>query len=361
MTHKLMFAALVALLSSAPALAQESPAAADSRWTPYIGCWTIVQDRYGQSAPVPSGTMICAKPSGRFGVTVTTTVDGKNVLEQTIVADGSPQPLSKSDCTGTYVSNWSRDGERLFTRVELECANGPKRNVSGITLLANDQWIDAQATVIDGDSDVRVRRYRRASDPPATAPAATTAPLSIEDVIEASAKVQSEALEAVLDELNPRFALDKKVLTQLADNGVSRNVIDLMVAQAYPDKFQVDRDIYASMPSSSGSYAGGASVGSSSIYMGSSGYPYPMYDPFYSSYYYYSPFAYPYYWGPYYSYRLGSPYIATTTTTTMGFRVRATTMAADHRRAHRAITLCPARPTRAAATASWSTDADTPV
>ena len=102
MTHKLMLAALLALLSSAPALAQESPAASDSRWTPYLGCWTIVQDQYGQSAPVPSGTMVCAQPSGRFGVTVTTTVDGKNVLEQTIVADGSPQPLSKSECTGTY-------------------------------------------------------------------------------------------------------------------------------------------------------------------------------------------------------------------------------------------------------------------
>ena len=223
--------------------------------------------------------MVCARPSGRFGITVTTTVDGKNVLEQTIVADGSPQPLSQEDCTGTYTSNWSRDGERLFTRVELECANRPKRNVSGITLLANGQWVDSQATIIDGNSDVRLRRYRRTSDRSAAAPAAANGPLSIEDVIEASAKVQSEALEAALDELNPRFALNSRVLTQLADNGVSRNVIDLMVAQAYPDKFQVERDIYASMPARPrpGSYGGSASVGSSSVYMGSSAYPYPMY------------------------------------------------------------------------------------
>ena len=44
------------------------------------------------------------------------------------------------------------------------CANRPKRTVSGITLLANGQWVDAQATVIDGNSDVRLRRYRRTSD-----------------------------------------------------------------------------------------------------------------------------------------------------------------------------------------------------
>lgn len=314
MTHKLMLAALLALLPSAPALAQEPSKAFDSRWAPYVGCWTIAQDQYGQSAPAPSGTTVCARPSGQFGVAITTSVDGKNVLEQTVVADGSAQALSQGECSGTQVSTWSRDGERLFTRVELDCANRPKRSVSGITLIANGQWVDAQATVIEGNSDVRVRRFRRTGNQPAVAPSATNTPLSIEDVIEASAKVQSEALEAALDELNPGFALNSRILRQLADNGVSRNVIDLMVAQAYPDKFQIDRDIYSSRtPASYGggsASAGSASVygGSTSVYMGSAAYPFPMYDPFYSSYFYYSPFAYPYYWGPYYSYRWGSPY-----------------------------------------------------
>jgi hypothetical protein len=306
MTHRLMLAAMFALLSSAPALAQESPNTFDSRWTPYLGCWTIVQDQYGLSAPVPAGTTVCVRPSGRSGVAVTTTVDGKNVLEQTIVADGSSQALSHQNCTGTAINDWSRDGQRLFTRVELDCANQPKRSISGISLLTKGEWVEAQATIVDGNSDVRLRRYRRTSDQAASAPAAATAPLSIEDVIEASAKVQSEALEAALDQVNPRFSMNSRVLTQLADNGVSRNVIDLMVAQAYPDKFQVERDIHASRQTAS--YGGAASVGSSSVYMGSSVYSYPMYDPFYSSYYYYSPFAYPYYWGPYYSYRMGSPF-----------------------------------------------------
>lgn len=307
MTTKLMLAFTLALLSSAPALAQEPPSTFDSRWSPYLGCWTVLQSQSAPSTPVPTGTMVCVRPSGRFGVAITTTVDGKNVLDQTIVADGSAQPLSQGDCSGTQISNWSRDGERLFTKVELECANRPKRVVSGITLLANGQWVDAQATVIDGNSDVRVRRYRRSSDPYTGAAGMTTLPLSIEDVIEASAKVQSEALEAALDEANARFELNSRVLTQLADNGVSPNVIDLMVAQAYPEKFEVQRASSTWGSSSSSSYSSG-SLGSSSVFMGSTMYPFPMYDPFYSSYYYYSPFAYPYYWGPGYTYRYGSPY-----------------------------------------------------
>ncbi|HUP41438.1 MAG TPA: hypothetical protein VM115_15040 [Vicinamibacterales bacterium] len=306
MTHKFMLAVALALLSSAPAFAQDSPAAFDSRWNPYLGCWNIVQDQRGQSAPVPAGTMVCVRPSGRFGVAVTTTVDGKNVLEQTMVADGSSQPLSQGDCSGTQTSNWSRDGERLFTAVELTCANRPKRTVSGITLLANGQWVDSQATLIDGNADVRLRRYRRTSDSYTGPAGMTTAPLSVEDIIEASAKVQSEALEAALDEANARFALNSRMLRQLADNGVSPNVIDLLVAQAYPEKFEVQRSGYPS--ASYGSNYGTVSMGSSSMYMGSTMYPSPMYDPFYSSYYYYSPFAYPYYWGPSYSYRYGSPF-----------------------------------------------------
>jgi hypothetical protein len=305
MTTKLMLAFTLALLSSAPALAQDTPSAFDSRWNPYLGCWTVLQSQSAPSAPLPSGTMVCVRPSGRSGVAITTTVDGKNVLEQTIVADGSAQPLSQGDCSGTQISNWSRDGERLFTKVELECANRPKRSVSGITLLANGQWIDAQATVIDGNSDVRVRRYRRSSDSYTGPAGMTTMPLSVEDIIEASAKVQSEALEAALDEANARFELNSRILTQLADNGVSPSVIDLMVAQAYPERFEVQRG--ASTWGSSSSYASG-SVGSSSVFMGSTMYPFPMYDPFYTSYYYYSPFAYPYYWGPGYTYRYGSPF-----------------------------------------------------
>ena len=306
MMHKFTLGFAIALLSSVPAIAQDTPAAFDSRWTPYLGCWTISQEQVGQSpASLTPGTMVCVRPSGRFGVAITTTVEGKNVLEQTIVADGSAQPLSQGDCSGTQTSDWSRDGERLFTRVSLNCTGRPARMVSGITMMAKGQWVDVQAIVVDSDHDLRVRRYRRSSEQYTGAPAITTAPFSIEDVIEASAKVQSPAVEAALVESGGRFTLNSRVLKQLADANVSPNVIDLMVAQAYPERFEVDRGVYPPAPVASGSSAYG---GSSIDMMSSVGYPYPLYDPFYSSYYYYSPFAYPYYWGSSYRYRYGYPF-----------------------------------------------------
>ncbi|HKY22240.1 MAG TPA: hypothetical protein VJM31_13585 [Vicinamibacterales bacterium] len=306
---------LICLLAAAPTFAQNAPASPqaasatfDSRWNPYLGCWRIAQEQQGaQNVPVAPGLTVCAQPSGP-GVSITTTVDGKTVLEQTIIANGLPQPVSQADCTGTQTSEWSRDGERIFTRVEIECAGRPKRVVSGITQLAKGYWIDAQATVIDGDHDVRLRRYRRTSDQYSSAVTPAGAPMSVEDVIEASAKVISPALEAALVEAGGRFSLSSRTLTQLADAGVSPNVIDVMVAQAYPERFQIERP--STYPSAYASSGGTMSSGSSTVtIIGSAPYPMPMYDPFYSSHYYYSPFAYPYYWGAgYYPYRYNYGY-----------------------------------------------------
>ena len=312
MKTTLMLALASGLLAALPAAAQEAPPAGfDSRWHPYVGCWKIVQENLGaHPVPLAPGTEVCVKPSGRTGVSVTTTVNGKAALEQTIVADGTAQKISQADCTGTQTSEWSRDGDRLFTRAEITCTGRPTRNVSGITLLARGYWIDAQATLIDGNQDVRVRRYERTSG--GYAPAMGT-PFTVEDVIEASAKVQSEALEAALDEAGGTFTLDSRRLKQLAESGVAPNVIDLMVAQAFPSKFQVERRGYASAPSAGLSSGMTTSIyGGTSVYGGTAAYPYPFadayYDPFFYPSYYYSPFAYSYYWGPSYSYRYGYPY-----------------------------------------------------
>jgi hypothetical protein len=313
MKNKLCLVAIaLGVLGAVPASAQEpkAPAAArfDSRWSPYLGCWRLFQENVSdQNVPVASGMMVCVQPSGTSGVSMTTTVEGKTVLEQKIVADGTAQPVSESDCRGSQTSDWSRDGERLFTRVDIQCADRPKREISGVTLLAKGSWVDVQATETEGDQDVRIRRYQRSSDQFGAGSGLAGAPMSLEDVMEASKKVSAGALEATLDETGGRFNLDSRTLLQLADAGVSPSVIDLMVALSYPDRFKVERArTYVPPPAVTSTTSSGG--GSTNIYMGGGQYPpYPFYDPFYYNYYYYSPFAYGYYWGPSYQYRY-NPY-----------------------------------------------------
>src|SRR3712207_2733316 len=100
MTNKFLLAFALGFVAVAPAFAQDAQssatAAADARWTPYLGCWRIVQESVGaEVVPVARGLQVCARPSGRAGVEITTTVDGKNVLEQTVIADGTPQPITQ--------------------------------------------------------------------------------------------------------------------------------------------------------------------------------------------------------------------------------------------------------------------------
>ncbi len=227
MTNTLMLAAAFGLLSAAPAFAQSAQAdttdAFDSRWKPYLGCWRVLDEQVdAQAVPVAKGLTVCVRPSGPSGVAITTTVDGKNVLEQTIVSDGSAHPLSEENCQGTQTSQWSRDGERLFTRVELACAGRPKRTVSGITQVTGGRWVEAQATLIDNEQhDVRLRRFQRTGDQPTGVSTLARAPMNVEDVIEASGKALSPAVEAALVESGGRFTLNSRTLKQLADAGVS--------------------------------------------------------------------------------------------------------------------------------------------
>jgi hypothetical protein len=214
--------------------------------------------------------------------------------------------VSEADCQGAQTSEWSRDGERLFTHVDVTCNGRPARTVSGVTVLTKGAtWVDVQATEIDGDSQVRIRRYQRTIEHPyeqdalpadvaaramADALTVSASTMNLEDVVEASKKVSPAALEATLDETNASFNLNSRALRQLADSGVSLGVIDLMVAQSFPSEFRVDRRPTFAPPAPYSGTMGGTTMGG--IY---------GYDPYYPYYSYYSPFAYPY-WGVGYNY-----------------------------------------------------------
>ena len=69
-----------------------SPAGAqqlDARWAPFAGCWELVD----------GGATSCVAPSTAGAVTLTTIVEGKPVLEQTIVADGAAHALAEPNYT----------------------------------------------------------------------------------------------------------------------------------------------------------------------------------------------------------------------------------------------------------------------
>jgi hypothetical protein len=197
---------------------------------------------------------LCIVPTADgAGVRRITFAGDREVLAETIVADGTPQRSSEKDCTGTRQSRWAQSGTRLFLSSTLSCPNQPEVGNSGLSaLIGADQWLDVQVIKSRGRTEqTRVQRFWRSSDAP-PAPVAgevkalalprTTLPrVTIEDVIEASDAVAPSAVEAWLSEGAIRVPVARRELVRLSEAHVHGEVIDLMVALYYPKKFEVRR------------------------------------------------------------------------------------------------------------------------
>jgi hypothetical protein len=245
----LILAAVAACASSVNAQAQQQPAAGSdaARWSAWLGCWTPA------ARSLDADTQVCIVPAadGR-GVRMLTFAGDREVLAETIVADGSSQPAEQKDCTGSRQSRWAESGPRLFSSSSLACAGQPEVKTTGISALVSaDRWVDVQVASTGGREQVRTRRFWRSSAP-APAPIAervrqlsvsrpVVAAINVDDVIEASHAVAAVGVEAWLAESGARVPVNRRALVRLSDAAVDSNVIDLMVAVAFPKQFEVRR------------------------------------------------------------------------------------------------------------------------
>ena len=256
-TSLLLFA-LLGLVAPLAAVSAAIPSDAP-RWSAWIGCWTP-GTRPGQ----PSDTTVCLVPD-LTGVRMVTFAGEREVLSERLVADGTTQALQEQACSGERVTRWSASGPRLFSTSTLTCANRPVVKTTGVSALVSaDQWLDLQVAEEGGREQVRTRRFWRSTAAPPAAVAealrgvTSTRPViaatTVDAIIEASRTVASVAVEAWLAESRVQVPLDRRGLVQLSDAHVAPQVIDLMVALAYPEKFEVHR---RSRSSSGGSWSSG--------------------------------------------------------------------------------------------------------
>ena len=318
---------LLVMAAAAPAAGGgQSPVPDDSPWLPWLGCWHLVEETGAlperpDAMRLADRVVVCLTPAGgtadSAGMTVTTIADGEPMLVETLVADGLRRRVAETACTGWRQSTWSDDSARLFTRAELACEDEDMRRVSGVGLMSSaSTWLDIQLVETGARGSLTVRRYRRAGESTTVDAGATPLPadlrervaaaarlagaseLRIEDVVEAGHAVEAAVVEAMLVETRASFAIDRRALIQLADSGVSADVIDLMVALSFPDEFVVDRPVARTTWSGGG--GGGGFFDPVDVYGYDSWYPY-----------YASPFGYYYGWSPYsslYSYGPAASY-----------------------------------------------------
>jgi len=288
----LPIAAVVTLLAPATARArdaapQRSATLTDSRWQPWIGCWTPVE-----RAPRNRDVQICIVPTtDGAGARLMTFAGDQRILDETILADGSRQTLTEADCHGSSRSTWAKDAARLFRTTELACDGKALQRTTGIsTLEESGQWLDVQVVTAANGDQVRARHYVRSSEtPPAeiadrvrnvSAGGNRANVITADDVIEANAIVSHHAVEVWLAESKAQVPVNRRMLLALHDANVPPSLIDLMVARAYPKRFEVKR-----------SGSGGGSFGSFGSFSDDALWASPydlMFDPYA---FYYSPFG----------------------------------------------------------------------
>jgi len=256
-------AVVVAMLAPAAGLAQNNPSSTSAAvknlaWQPWLGCWTPVE-----RAPRDRDIQVCITlGSDRQSARLTTFAGDQRLLNDSILPDGSNQTTDEDGCRGSSRSQWAKSADRLFRVTELQCdGKAPQRTAEIATFENPDEWLDVQVVFTGGRDNVRTRRYVRSTQTPpgeigdqvrgsADRAAGVNTAIGVDDVIEANAIVSPRAVEAWLSESGARLPVRKATLVALHGANVPSNVIDLMIARAYPAHFEVRRS------------GGGGSVGS---------------------------------------------------------------------------------------------------
>ncbi len=254
-----IFALLAVLAPLAPAfpVAGAPAAAQESSWLAWIGCWEGSAEVGGEEA---ASFVVCFRPlTAGSGVEIRTYADGELVSTEQMIADGAAHAVAEGGCTGERTANWSGDGARVFLSSELDCGEGVTRNTLGLlsVLPGGAAWVEVQSVGAgDGSPLIGIRTFVPASedvisagpllDPSAglelavaTARSQAGGPLTPDALVEIVERAGADVTNAYLIERGEPFGLDAERLLALSRRGVPGEVVDVMVAVSYPERFQV--------------------------------------------------------------------------------------------------------------------------
>ncbi|MBN1832438.1 MAG: hypothetical protein JW896_10030 [Deltaproteobacteria bacterium] len=286
----------------------------DARWEPWIGSWRLVSNTINTVGTVlKEEYLLTIRPDekGKF-VTMESSRDKTVMFEEKIEADGVRHPLDKDGCTGWYSYSWSKNGKRLLFKGESSCSENLSQSISGILIIDTiGDCVDIKLLKSGEEKAITIRRYRSLENGlVAPAPKMPTkafvarmsagSKFSIDEVIELSGKVEPEVLEAALVEMHGSFPVNSKQLVRLSDAKVPSQIVDLVVALSFPEKFTVERAALSWVKTASDLYAPYYHWPMSPWYWTSSVYPLYGYQywgwDWYQQYgWYYYPYSYIYY------------------------------------------------------------------
>lgn len=238
---RLAVAGVMLAIGAGVGSAQDAP---DNRWLPWTGCWLAEEQ---------GGNLLCVQQAGG-GVEFLSVGDDGVISQESIIADGQPRTIDDEDCEGTTTARFSDDGERIYLREEVDCAGRRQVSTGLIAMISPGTWVDIRG--LEDGRAVWSQRFERVTDEFATSRGFPDAnnqddyrarllrwqvsePSDLNDLREVLLATGPTVTQAwVVEQLEP-FPLDADALLALRDDGVPGDVIDVVVAHAFPDEFRL--------------------------------------------------------------------------------------------------------------------------
>ena len=264
----------------------------DSRWYPWIGCWERSGD--GASASASSSALTCVRPGTGTSADIVTIANGTVESRERLVVDGLPHAIDKDGCHGSQTASWSESGNRIYIGAAYSCSdNLHGRSTRMFSILPSGVWLEVRDVHAGGGWVETVTRFHDAGLPAsvpadirseishrelaaATARAAASAPVSANDIAEATRAVDTVVVQSWLAARGQAFASDATASAAAGAGGV--RVYE--GTPAAPPPMPSDRNEYGAMTPGCDAF-GCYELNSYSTYNG----------------YGYSPYARPYYYG----------------------------------------------------------------
>lgn len=183
--------------------------AGDTRWLPYVGCWSRTADISATSQ------FVCVKPGPGSTADIITISSGSVDSRERIVVDGRPHPIEKDGCSGLQTATWASSGSRIYVGSAYSCGDLHGRSTRMFAILPNGVWLEVRDVHAGGGWVETVTRFHDAGLPTsvpadirseishrelavATARAAASGPATPSDIAEASRSVDTAVVQSWL-------------------------------------------------------------------------------------------------------------------------------------------------------------------
>jgi hypothetical protein len=284
----------------------ETVAPPDAKVIPWIGVWEAVETPISQPGKAPEAkALLEIRPTaGGKGFDISSKTSTK-LVNEIVLPDGMQRSMDSKNCKGLQSYNWESQTGILLGSSQITCKDSAPYNVSNLKMMVSDnRMVDILVIKSSEQTRLAIRHFEFQSDLPdyqgySSAREVTAmrtslaAPWDLNKIIYLSKVIDVPILEAALLEKNTPLKVTTKSLKQMNAAKVPKPIIDLILAMAIPDKFNIRK-------------SGRIAVASAATSAGNS-YPYYLASPYPDFYDRYYGFAGRYPWSDYY-WSYGSPF-----------------------------------------------------